>query len=538
VRAKLSFVAGVVGAGAIAVAVAVAQPTVVATGTDPERDGASGPLPLAAAKQMYIMTDKPLYRPGETIWFRAWELDASLTPVAGSHAIIARLVDPRGNVAVEKRVQVADGDAANDFALAADLPGGRYVVRLISDTGISEDRAVTVSTYEVPRLKPSLEFGKRGYAPGDRVSAVLSVVRATGEVPRGAKVSGRVVVDGVEVAKPSATVGTSGTVTLRFTLPASIATGEGLLTAVITDGGASESIQRRIPINTGVVAMAFYPEGGDLIAGLPSTVYFAATSPLGEPVDVKGRVLDDTGAEVATFASAFRGKGTFALVPAAGRRYSAIVDSPATGAAPLAMPQVHDRGCVLAVPDSAATTSADIDATVTCSIEQDVTLTASLRGAQVATATAAKVGPQQPVPVRLALSGTGQGAVRVTVYDGQRAPLAERLVYRRLGTGLSVAITPDRDGYAPREKVTLAVQTRDAAGAPIATEVAVAVVDDAVLSLPDDRGARICARLYLESEMPGQVIADPNFYFSSDKQAPLALDLLLGTQGWRRFRAR
>ncbi len=61
-------------------------------------------------------------------------------------------------------------------------------------------------------------------------------------------------------------------------------------------------------------------------------------------------------------------------------------------------------------------------------------------------------------------------------------------------------------------------------------------VDDSVLSLADDRGARILARLYLEPEMPGQTIRDPNFYFSADPAAPAALDLLLGTQGWRRFR--
>jgi hypothetical protein len=84
--------------------------------------------------------------------------------------------------------------------------------------------------------------------------------------------------------------------------------------------------------------------------------------------------------------------------------------------------------------------------------------------------------------------------------------------------------------------VSLAIETRDAAGAPVATDVAVAVVDDSVLALADDRSARILARLYLEPEMPGQTITDPNFYFSKDKQAPLGLDLLLGTQGWRRFR--
>src|SRR5262249_15536799 len=160
-----------------------------------------------------------------------------------------------------------NGSAANDLALDTGLAGGSYIVRAISDDGASEDHPVTISTYEVPRLEQSLEFGRRGYAPGDAVTAVLTVKRATGDVPRGATVSARVVVDGAEVARPTGTVGKSGAVTLRFTLPSTIATGDGLLTAVVNDGGAAESIQRRIPINTGVVAVAFYPEGGDLIAG-------------------------------------------------------------------------------------------------------------------------------------------------------------------------------------------------------------------------------------------------------------------------------
>ena len=82
------------------------------------------------------------------------------------------------------------------------------------------------------------------------------------------------------------------------------------------------------------------------------------------------------------------------------------------------------------------------------------------------------------------------------------------------------------------------VRARDASGRPVATDLAVAVVDDAVLALADDRSARILARLYLEPEMPGQQIDEPNFYFSADPKAPAALDLLLGTQGWRRFKAR
>jgi hypothetical protein len=520
-------------------AVALADPAgraTVATGGDPLREVDGAALPLPPARQIYVMTDKPLYRPGETIWFRIWELDRSLAPVASAGGLTVALVDPRGAVAVEKRLRAMPNGTHNDFALATDLPGGRYGVRVTSDGGAIETREITIATYEVPQLQQTIEFGRRGYAPGDDVIATVTVRRATGEPARGVRIRGVVVVDGATVAQPTAVVGKDGRAVLRFSLPSQIAKGDGLLTAVATDRGASASIQRRIPIATGAVALALYPEGGDLIAELPGRVYFAATSSIGEPVDVTGRIVDDRGVDVAAFASTFRGRGAVSFVPAAGRSYRAIVDKPATGGAPIALPAVHGSGCVLSIPDAANARSIQIDASVACTDERPVAVIATLRDRPVGRATA--TATRAPVSIHLPLAAAGQGAVRVTLVDAQNRPLAERLVYRKLGSDLSIRVTPDRDGYAPRDRVSLAIETRDGAGKPVAADLAVAVVDDSVLTMADDRAGRILAQLYLEPEMPGQTIADPNFYFSDDPKAPAALDLILGTQGWRRFKAR
>ena len=512
----------------VSISLAAAAPGVVATGGDPDREAAGGAaLPKPAATHIYVMTDKPLYRPGESIWFRTWELDAALQAVGGG--VTVQLVDPRGGVSVEKRVNSIAGSAHNDIALPASLAGGRYLLRVRADNGTVEDHALTISTYEVPKLKQTLEFVRRGYAAGDEVAATLTVLRATGEPAKGARVTATVVVDGVTIARPSAVLAKSGIATLHFRLPTAIDGGDGLLTAVVTDGGATESIQRRIPIQTGRVALTLYPEGGDLIAGLTSRVYFSASSPLGDPVDVAGRIVDDTGAQVATFSSTFRGKGTFHLAPVAGRKYTAQLDRPAP--AKIELPAIRDAGCVLGVTNAASARDANLDVSVACTSEQPIQLIATLRGREVGKLD----GKARPTPTKLNLPITGQGAVRLTLLVSTK-PTAERLVYRKLGSDLRVTITPDRQTYSPREPVSLAIETRDASGHPVSADLALAAVDDAVLALASDHSARILARLYLEPEMPGQKIDDPNFYFSADPKAPAALDLVLGTQGWRRFK--
>src|SRR5262249_47792664 len=131
--------------------------------------------------------------------------------------------------------------------------------------------------------------------------------------------------------------------------------------------------------------------------------------------------------------------------------------------------------------------------------------------------------------------GKSQGALRVTLFDKDKNPLAERLVYRGRGQVFKVDIQSDKKSYSPREKVTLNVATTDLAGKPVQADMELSVVDDTVLSFADDKTAVQLAHLFLEDELPDVTIEEPNFYFSDKPEAAQALDLIMGTKGYRRF---
>src|SRR6185312_16800885 len=108
-----------------------------------------GQLGSLGKHQMYVMIDKPLYHPGESVWFRAWETSVkTMAPTEGDHGVTFQLFDPRGAKVLEKRVLSQGGMATNDFVLGGGIPGGPYVLRAVSDLGVTFDRAVVVSTYE------------------------------------------------------------------------------------------------------------------------------------------------------------------------------------------------------------------------------------------------------------------------------------------------------------------------------------------------------------------------------------------------------
>ena len=77
---------------------------------------------------------------------------------------------------------------------------------------------------------------------------------------------------------------------------------------------------------------------------------------------------------------------------------------------------------------------------------------------------------------------------------------------------------------------------RDETGEPTPAVLGVAVVDDAALRLDDTERPNLRTHFLLTSEIQKpEDLEHANFYLSDGDEAADAVDLLLGTQGWRRF---
>jgi hypothetical protein len=488
----------------------------------------------AATRRTYIQTDKPLYQPGETIWYRI-DLRATKTLAGGAPTgLTAQLISPRGSIVATKRVLAQAGVARNDFELAAEIEGGEYTLQVTPDGGGVDTHKIVVNTYEAPRLMKTLELLRKAYGEGDPVSAAIEIRRTTGEPFADRTVTAVVTLDDAEILRQPVKTDKDGKAIAKFALPAKIARGDGLLTIMVEDGGITESIQKRIPILMKTLQLSAFPEGGDLVEGVPGRVYFMAKTTIGKPADIAGNVLDDQGRLVATFTSVHDGMGRFELVPEVGRTYHLEVTQPANIVTKTTVATARPDGCVLRSVEQKGTDTLRI-ATI-CKTKRKVEIEATLRENRLAGG-ALTVEAGKPALIELPI-GSVQGAVRVSLFADDNQPLAERLVYHGAGQQLKVAITADKKTYAPRDKVKLHVRATDGRGRPMKASVALAVVDDTVLTFADDKSARILAHTYLEPEL-GATAADPveepNYYFSDKPDAATAMDALLATRGYRRF---
>src|SRR5262249_30202683 len=230
----------------------------------------------------------PLYQPGETVWFRVDLRNTATFTAMAPTGVTVELVTPRGATAVRKRVLVQNGFGANDFMIPAEAEGGGFEIRVTGHEGAAGKRKIVVSTYEAPRLKKEMEFVRKAYGPGDSVVAAVTVKRQTGEPLASQRLTGVVTIDDAEWKRVSVTTDAEGKATVKFDLPTEMGRGDGLLTLLADDGGVTESMQKRIPIVLKEISVALYPEGGELVAGLPGRVYFRAQNALGKPADIEG----------------------------------------------------------------------------------------------------------------------------------------------------------------------------------------------------------------------------------------------------------
>ena len=268
------------------------------------------------------------------------------------------------------------------------------------------------------------------------------------------------------------------------------------------------------------------PEGGYLVRGLTCRVAFKATDRAGMPVDVTGAVTED-GKPVADVRSTHDGMGYFYLRPASGKEYRLKLSS----GEEYCLPEIKDNGTVMSL-------TGQNDRFIGITVRraggigpESMTLSAKMRGVTCCTA---EISVSDSVRVNLPMRYfPRQGIAEVTLSDGEGRPVAERLVYVNPQRKLNISVKTDKDRYGRVSHGKLSVHAEDEDGKPVQAELCVAILDK---WYKNDRARETILSHCMLSEQVRGNIHNPAYYFDEGNTDRMqALDLLLMTQGWRRF---
>ena len=482
----------------------------------------------------YLSTDKMIYRPRETIYFRIVALDAFHNfPVRENHAATLKIKGPRGDVVKTLSGRVSDSTGGIAFRIPGDLRGGVYRAFCSVNGSAEAERSFEIRAYTPPRLRTQIEFLKKAYGAGESVHVALNVKRAEGGVPENADVTLIARLGDREIARiPGLKADREGNLSASFQLPGKITETDGTVAFLVRDGGVLETAAKSLPLVLKDLDIIFYPEGGDMVAGLPNRIYFSANLKNGKPADLTGKIMTVDGRAVADAVSRHEGRGVFRFTPLKNTAYFLKIDAPAGIEKRYPLPAVKESGAVLSSTKNVYPFEEKILLRVLVPENSDASKIVLSRRERIIASADLKKGANE-----VALdAGEHEGVLIATVYDSRSKPVAERLVFRAPKFVTNVRIIPESRAFVPGGKVKLNILATDRNGAPVESVIGLNVTDESVIEMTERReqAPSLPVMIYLENDV--KELADARIYFDAkNPDSSEAVDLLLGTQGWRRF---
>ena len=281
----------------------------------------------------------------------------------------------------------------------------------------------------------------------------------------------------------------------------------------------------------------FFPEGGNLVTGIRSRVAIKSIGANGLGEDLKGSIVDNEGTVVADFATSHLGMGVFALIPQIGKTYKARIDIAGETSFIIDLPKTMDSGYCLALnnrsKDSIYLKIAVNDKVLSDQRGSTFYIIAQNNGNVYYTSRGKLEGLTYTASIEKSRFPTG--ITQFTLFSRYGEPLSERIAFIQGSDTLQPRLNTDHLTYAPRGKVKLDLTVTDNTAKPVSGSFSVAVINESRAGLNENNESTVLSTLLLTSDLKGY-IEQPNYYFTGITDQKLAdLDLLMLTQGYRRF---
>ena len=297
------------------------------------------------------------------------------------------------------------------------------------------------------------------------------------------------------------------------------------------------------------LVLSLFPEGGNLVAGVPCRVAFEAAHEDGEAMqgrvalqmkNEKVKIKNERDEEVTEVRTEHRGRGSFSFIPEDGKTYEVIFTTDDGETAKAKLKDIDKEGVALQVTQEDSLWHFHIHS----SLDKPLGLTVMHEGV---TSHFMEMGPNLnenknedvfSSHFSLLTSSLPTGVNQATVFDEEGRVWADRLffVMRPEVTKPTLTVTGLKEQYEPYEQVNLTIRPPSPTLPPNGegASISLAVRDAALQDYTFDSG-NIMTEMLLSSEIKG-FVPQPEWYFESDdEEHRRGLDLLLMTQGWRRF---
>jgi hypothetical protein len=278
------------------------------------------------------------------------------------------------------------------------------------------------------------------------------------------------------------------------------------------------------------IKMSFFPEGGELIEGIENRVAFKIINQNGYPVNLNGNITDRDGKLITTFTTKHDGMGSFVITPLKNNEYRSTISNSNGATLQFKLPAAKNEGVAMQVDNTNANRAivslkqADANKSLYNKIKVVAQMNGELVYAQYLNfeegLTTAAISKKNLPP----------GILQITLFTEKDVPIAERIIFI---SNYKIIKPEINTGTVDNKKRAL---NRIIVGLPGTKASFMVKISDASLN-PDSisTAANILSDILLTADIKGHIY-QPGYYFKDKNNTTLSnLDLLLLTNGWRRF---
>jgi len=450
---------------------------------------------VLANRKTLLTTDKPIYQPGQRMHLRSLTLRAGDLAAIGGDRVTFEVEDAKGNKVYKRpATRNAFGVASAQFDLANEVNMGVYTVRVV-DGEWSQEKAVTVERYVLPKFRVTVDFDRSDYAPGAVVTGAVQADYLFGKPVAGGSV--HIVASKFDVgwdrfSRIDGRTDDSGSYAFELDLPTYFAglpldAGDSFVQfeVTVTDGAThEETVTVSRPVTRVPLQVVLAPESGELAPGLVNELYAVVTTPKGDPVEAGVTVT--LGGVTREAASDAMGVAEFTFRPEAGETTAFVVVRTPNGdklEREIALDEA--AGGLLLRPSVALARVGDVVDVTAHSPRADgwVYLDVIRRGQTVRTRSA--VVRQHGASMSFAVEAEDVGTLELHAYqpgvDGEMRR-DTRLVHVSPADALTIDVRPSADVYLPGEDADVRFHVTDAEGHPVMAALGIHIVDESVFA--------------------------------------------------------
>ncbi|MCQ2127792.1 MAG: hypothetical protein MJZ06_10225 [Bacteroidaceae bacterium] len=426
-------------------------------------------------EKVYLHFDNTSYMTGDTVWFKAYVVNASDFTASKSGVLYVDLLNAAGSEMKQQKFKIVDGQADGYICLT----------NVNTETGrrLRGERNLLSGYYEI-RAYTSNMLNFQDAAIFSRVFPVMEITKDE-------------------------------------------LTGENVWKMPTYNHFKYQ--KRPLMTKTHDMDVAFYPEGGNMITGRPCRVAFKVTGKDGLGLDASG-VLGDS----IQISTVHDGMGSFVFTPSGKRsrvKFQTADGISGTFDLPQTVQYGHTLNIVGQTDDSLKLKV--ISSTAPANLQDSLGLAIMCRGRLLHFSQIPVQQEQSDCTLSIALSGIPEGVCQICLYDRTGNPVSTRMFYRRSSQDIpQIDVRFDKQAYHPLDKVRLDVDVTYK-GQPFSDNICLSVRDDDGHQGPYYSDLR--TDLLLSSDLRG-LVWKPEYYFESDDtEHNEALDLLCMVQGWERY---